>query len=102
MPDANGNSTLGLLIRAESGPGVLRELTGVIARHNGNITLVEIIESRPPEARIYFEIDVPDDAAALQEEIQALAVVRQAIAVNTFQKIYGKRIIIMGGGAQVG
>ena len=28
--------------------------------------------------------------------------VRQVTRVETFQKIYGKRIIIMGGGAQVG
>ena len=90
------------MVRAESGPGVLHQLTGAIARHNGNITLVEIIESRPPEARIYFEIEVPGPAALLVEDIRALPVVRQALPVKTFQKIYGKRIIIMGGGAQVG
>jgi energy-converting hydrogenase B subunit Q len=93
---------MGLLVRAESGPGVLHQLTGVIARHRGDITLVEIVESRPPEARIYFEIELPGDAAPLIEEIRRLTVVRQALPVQTFQKIYGKRIIIIGGGAQVG
>jgi energy-converting hydrogenase B subunit Q len=102
MPDSQSNANLGLMVRAESGPGVLHQLTGAIARHNGNITLVEIIESRPPEARIYFEIEVPGPAALLVEDIRALPVVRQALPVKTFQKIYGKRIIIMGGGAQVG
>jgi energy-converting hydrogenase B subunit Q len=102
MPDSKSNANLGLMVRAESGPGVLHQLTGAIARHNGNITLVEIIESRPPEARIYFEIEVPGPAALLVEDIRALPVVRQALPVKTFQKIYGKRIIIMGGGAQVG
>jgi energy-converting hydrogenase B subunit Q len=102
MPDFAANAKIGLMVRAESGPGVLHQLTGAIARHNGNITLVEIIESRPPEARIYFEIDLPGQAAPLVEDIRALPVVRQALQVKTFQKIYGKRIIIMGGGAQVG
>jgi len=64
--------------------------------------LIEIIESRPPEARIYFEIEAPGPAETLLADIQALPVVRQEAPVKTFQKIYGKRIIIMGGGAQVG
>ena len=102
MPDSTPVAKIGLMVRAESGPGVLHQITGVIARHNGHITLVEIIESRPPEARIYFEIDLPGQAAPLVEDILALPVVRQAIQVKTLQKIYGKRIIIMGGGAQVG
>jgi energy-converting hydrogenase B subunit Q len=102
MAESTAGAKIGLLVRAESGPGVLHQLTGAIARHNGNITLIEIIESRPPEARIYFEIEAPGPAEPLLADIQALPVVRQAAPVKTFQKIYGKRIIIMGGGAQVG
>ena len=102
MAESTAGAKIGLLVRAESGPGVLHQLTGAIARHNGNITLIEIIESRPPEARIYFEIEAPGPAEPLLADIQALPAVRQAAPVKTFQKIYGKRIIIMGGGAQVG
>ncbi len=102
MSEPERNSKIGLIVRAESGPGVLHGLTGVIARHEGDITLVEIVESRPPEARIYFEIELPGNTEPLVEEIRGLAVVRQALPVKTFQKIYGKRIIIIGGGAQVG
>ncbi len=102
MAEPEVNSKMGLLVRAGSGPGVLHQLTGVIARHDGDITLIEIVESRPPEARIYFEIDLPGKFELLVEEIRRLTVVRQALPVQTFQKIYGKRIIIIGGGAQVG
>jgi len=102
MSEDNLNGKMGLLVRAEAGPGVLHELTGVIARHNGNITSVEIVENRPPEARIYFEIELPGDAEALLVDVSGLEVVREATQLRTFQKIYGKRIIIMGGGAQVG
>jgi len=96
------NENLGLMIHADSGLGVLHELTGVIARHRGDITSVEIIEQRPGEARIYFEIALPAGAAELAAGLRALPVVRRVEVVETLQKIYGKRIIIMGGGAQVG
>ena len=93
---------VGLLLVAASGPGVLHQLTGVIARHEGDITSVEILESRPAESRVYFELELAGDAEALRLELEAVPVVRQASLVETFQKVYGKRIIIMGGGAQVG
>ena len=93
---------VGLLLVAASGPGVLHQLTGVIARHGGDITSVEILESRPAESRVYFELELAGDAEALRLELEAVPVVRQASRVETFQKVYGKRIIIMGGGAQVG
>jgi energy-converting hydrogenase B subunit Q len=94
---------IGLLIVADSGLGVLHELTGVIADHRGNISSVEILEERPPAARLYFEIDLPAESTAeLETDLAKLPVVRKVSVVKTFQKIYGKRIIIVGGGAQVG
>ncbi len=93
---------IGLLVRSASGTGVLHQLTGIIARHEGDITLVEIVERRPAETRIYFEIATPGDAAPMVAEIGRLDVVHHAAIVNTFGKIYGKRVIIIGGGAQVG
>jgi len=96
------NENIGLMIHADSGLGVLHELTGVIARHRGDITSVEIIEQRPSEARIYFEIALPAGALELAADLRALAIVRRVEVVETLQKIYGKRIVIMGGGAQVG
>jgi energy-converting hydrogenase B subunit Q len=74
----------------------------VIARHQANILSVEIIEEGPAEARTYFEVEIPGDAEALLRDLRGLRVVHHAKAVDTMEKIYGKRIIIMGGGAQVG
>ena len=91
-----------MLVRAEPGPGVLHQLTGVIAEHRGDITSVEIIAARPPEARIYFEIELPSPSADLAADMRKLAVVRGVEVVQTLERIYGKSIIIMGGGAQVG
>jgi energy-converting hydrogenase B subunit Q len=94
--------TIGLLVEAVSGPGVLHELTGVIARHQGDITLVEILERAPEGARVYFEVELPGAVEALTDELRTARVVRALEPVETFQQVYGKRIIIMGGGAQVG
>jgi energy-converting hydrogenase B subunit Q len=89
-------------VAAVSALGVLHELTGVIARHRANIRSVSIIEELPAETRIYFELDLPGSRQSLVADLRALAVVRSAELVQSLQKIYGKRIIIMGGGAQVG
>ena len=93
---------IGLMVETAPGPGVLHELTGVMARHHADITLVEILESGPAASRIYFETTVPSSAEALEKDLAALPIARRVTVVKTFQRIYGKRIIIMGGGAQVG
>ena len=94
--------TIGIVVRADSGPGILHQLTGVIAQLNGDIGLVEIIDHQGPETRVYFEIDLPDDPDRLQVALGALPIVHEVVVVNTMQTIYGKRVIIVGGGAQVG
>jgi energy-converting hydrogenase B subunit Q len=93
---------IGLVVYASSGLGVLHQLTGVIAQHQGDIESVEIIEAGPPDSRIYFEVACPGDPRALAVELGKLPVVSQVVIVETLQKIYGKRVIIVGGGAQVG
>jgi energy-converting hydrogenase B subunit Q len=92
---------IGIVVVARSGPGVLHELTGVIARHNGDIASVSIIEEQP-QSRIYFEINLLESPEALRADLVQLPIVSQVDVVKTLQKVYGKRIIIVGGGAQVG
>lgn len=93
---------IGLVIHAEEGLGLLHRLTGVIADHQGDIKSVAIMENRPPDARIYFEILLPSELSQLITDLGRLSVVRSVEVVKSLEKIYGKRIIIMGGGAQVG
>ena len=94
--------TIGIVVHAIGGTGVLHELTGVIARHEGDITSVEILDHRPAEGSTYFEVVLPGSPQPLVEDLRALPIVRSVEIVKTLQAIYGKRIIIMGGGAQVG
>jgi energy-converting hydrogenase B subunit Q len=93
---------IGLVVHATGKTGVLHQLTGVIARHGGDISSVEILDNRPEQARTYFEVALPAGPEAVIEDLRALPIVRSVELVKTLQKIYGKRIIIMGGGAQVG
>jgi len=88
----------GIQVIADEGPGILHQLSGVIAAHQGDITSVEIVTPR----RTYFEVELPGDTQALVAALQALPVVSQVEVLMTMEKVYGKRIIIMGGGAQVG
>ncbi len=93
---------VGLLVHAREGRGVLHQLTGVIARHEGDISSVAIVDRTETDTRIDFEIELYGDLEALVREMEALDIVRSVTAMRSLQKIYGKRIIIIGGGAQVG
>ena len=93
---------IGIVVNATGKTGVLHQLTGVIARHEGDITSVEILDNWPKPARTYFEVVLPEEPAALIADLRQLPIVQHVELVKTLDKIYGKRIIIMGGGAQVG
>jgi energy-converting hydrogenase B subunit Q len=88
---------IGVLVEADPGPGILHQLTGVIARHGANITSVDIVEER----QTYFELDVVNGPELLSD-LEKLPIVHRVSQVKTFEAVFGKRIIIIGGGAQVG
>jgi energy-converting hydrogenase B subunit Q len=92
----------GILLRVDPGAGVLHQQTGVIAEHRVNISSVDILEETDAEARVYFEVEMEGDPQPLLDGLKRLTVVREVSLVKTMDKIYGKRIIIVGGGAQVG
>jgi energy-converting hydrogenase B subunit Q len=90
---------ISLCVLVHDGPGVLHQLTGAIARHQGDITSVGMSEDG---TETFFELCLPGHPAALLADLGALPAVRVVTVEKSLQQIYGKRIIIMGGGAQVG
>jgi energy-converting hydrogenase B subunit Q len=94
-------SQLALVLTTRSGPGVLHVVSGIIAAHQGDITTLTIVENTPAVTRLLLEVTVPD-AAALLSALEAAEPVQHVERVATFQHVFGKRVIIMGGGAQVG
>lgn len=93
---------VGIEVHSQNGPGILHQLARAIATHRGNIVSVMIVAEKNDTDRVYFEIELPGEAEAVLAELKSLPVVRDAALVDSLDKIYGKRIIIMGGGAQVG
>ena len=73
---------IGIEISAAKGPGILHELSGAIARHQGNILSVEIIEDTAAQARVYFEIDAPGEPSAMVRSLMELPVVSDATLVG--------------------
>lgn len=80
---------------------MLHAVTGIIASHRGDITSVSIMEHGADVTRLMLEVETAD-ASALLADLDASDVVRAIERVASFQHVFGKRVIIMGGGAQVG
>jgi energy-converting hydrogenase B subunit Q len=97
------NETTGLLVECRDEPGILHRITEVILRHHGNISYVAGGARREADvADLQLEVSGPEDMDRLLAEIGQVAGVTQVRTVPTFQTIYGKRVIVIGGGAQVG
>jgi energy-converting hydrogenase B subunit Q len=93
---------LALMVRTPDEPGMLHALTSVILEHRSNITYVDIAERREDGSTIYFELEDVAAPDALIDDLKALPIVRMVEQAPSFAKVYGKRIIVIGGGAQVG
>lgn len=91
-----------LLVTLTDRPGALFELTKVLAEHEANIEYVDIIHPHGKEVQIYLEFEYEGPADDIGNEFSRIAQVSRVELAPSFSKIYGKRIIIMGGGAQVG
>jgi energy-converting hydrogenase B subunit Q len=92
----------GLVVRTDSGPGVLHQLSGVIGKMGGNITWVVILGTEMPVESVFFEIAGLKTLDPLIRELESLPIVRGVAEEKTLRRVFGKRVVIMGGGAQVG
>jgi energy-converting hydrogenase B subunit Q len=93
---------LALSIETARGKGILHELTGVIRNHGGDITSVAILDSGQEIETVAFEIADLEDHDGLVADLRSLELVRNVTESRGLKRIFGKRIIIVGGGAQVG
>ena len=96
-------SAFAVLAEVSDRPGLLSGLTRVLADHQANITYVDIHDAGEPTSDIYFEFTMErDEVADVLADMQQVPGVRLVEETPNFARIYGKRIIVMGGGAQVG
>lgn len=91
---------LGLTIFAKDRKGLLRDIAALIAAHDINITYVHhFIKNNI--SQLYFELEEVKDIANLIRELEAVDGVISIEKYKPFEQIYGKRVIVIGGGAQV-
>ena len=96
-------SAYALLAEVSDRPGILSGLTKVLADHLANITYVDIHDAGEPTSDIYFEFTLDQPTLeAVMADMRLVDGVRSVEETPNFARIYGKRIIVMGGGAQVG
>ena len=93
-----------ILITVADQPGMLSKLTKVLADHKANITYhVAFHGGTGPKSDIYFEFTLAntplDVVVAELKKVPGVSILEET---SSFAKIYGKRIVVVGGGAQVG
>jgi energy-converting hydrogenase B subunit Q len=97
-----GPEVTGLLVECRDEPGVLYRITEAIFRHGANITYVAGGGHRDAIAELQLEVSGAPDETRLIADLEGVHGVTKVSVVPTFQTIYGKRVIVIGGGAQVG
>jgi len=94
-------------IIAENRRGVLRDIATVLANHDANVVMInqEVFDSGPNcgLAELYLEYDCydADDYDLLLKDLNDIPSVKDVKAYRPFGHIFGTRVIIIGGGAQV-
>lgn len=99
MPTTNDTLTLQAL--SDDRPGVLSALTEVMFRHAANINEISTMRAQEGKSGTYLEVTGAFDREALLRDLRALPDV-DLTEIPSFRAIFGKRVIVIGGGAQVG
>jgi len=98
---SSDSHSLSLAVETDRGKGILHELTGVILKHGGDVTSVAILDSGRAVETVSFEISDLEDHDGLLADLSRLPTVKRVIENRALKAVFGKRIIVMGGGAQV-
>ena len=88
-------------IKAQNKPGVLRDITDMLAGYGINITYTHLFLEGKDSASIYMELEYVENVEKFINIIRNFEEVSKIEIHRSLGEIYGKRIIIIGGGAQV-
>lgn len=101
MPESN---LYALSIVSENRLGVLRDIAIVMAEHEANIVLTQqsIIPCGPRKGKayVYFEVE-GEERGDLIAALVKVPTIHHVTSYHPFSQIFGSRVIIFGGGAQV-
>jgi energy-converting hydrogenase B subunit Q len=92
---------IALTIKSENKPGVLRDITDLMAKCGMNITYTHLFLEKDGSSSVYMELEGVKNGEELSKNIMKFEAVDHVEIHPSLTEIYGKRIIIIGGGAQV-
>ena len=90
-----------LTIKADEKTGVLDDVTDVITEHGANISYVHLFGEKNNVGSINLELEQVEDIDELVSDLKRIPEIKSVELHGSQLDIYGKRIIIIGGGAQV-
>ena len=91
-----------LVLKLTDEPGSLHAVSTVLAEHGANVTSLEVVSHSAALRQLSVEFTLDGGAESLLKDLCALTVASDIEVISSSAAIYGKRIVIMGGGAQVG
>ena len=90
-----------LTIKSDEKKGVLDDITDVITNHGANISYVHLFVEKNNIGSVNLELEHVEDIDDLINDLKAIPEIKSVELHGSQLDIYGKRIIIVGGGAQV-
>ena len=90
-----------LTIKSDEKKGVLYDITDVITDHGVNISYVHLFVEKNNMGSINLELEHVEDIDDLLSDLKNIEEVKSVELHGSQLDIWGKRIIIIGGGAQV-
>lgn len=90
-----------LTIKSDEKKGVLYDITDVITDHGANISYVHLFVEKNNMGSINLELEHVEDIDDLLSDLKNIEEVKSVELHGSQLDIWGKRIIIIGGGAQV-
>jgi energy-converting hydrogenase B subunit Q len=81
--------------------GVLDDITAIITKYGANISYTHLFVEKNNVGSINIELEHVSDIDSLIEDLNGIPEIKSVELHGSQLEIYGKRIIIVGGGAQV-
>ncbi len=102
MPEIETDDSIAFAIEVNDDRHALPVVADALVSAGARITWISILDARKAVGTIVVELADADSPQSLLQAVQALPCVLTASRKHTMEHVFGKRIVIVGGGAQVG
>ncbi len=102
MDGKESDGKFALAIEVHGDGLALHSIAEAVAAAGARITWISILDAQKSVETIMVELVGAEDRPSLVRSLEAVPCVRSVTEKHPFQHIFGKRIIIIGGGSQVG